>query len=480
MSRVRKLGRLPVLIHLLPPHASQAGPGVQISFFHLSQLFPRCKSMILSIVTGSFQLGFSVFLLFKWIHRRTQLSFSELSLAYSILILPIWFLGLFVWPSEPLFTELVFPDLFERVPEDDVLLALPDEIQKFDLAAAEQTRTLAELATTHPPTSYQSFTETPPVLPTVSPRLPDREVTSSEASASAASEPELADSDAGQAADQVVDGLPSDLSRQRRWSCVSHTSRLPPPPDRIGGAGTQVVRRASLSVLEPGPVRARAFFDPDVLGPLRRRRRRLSLAGQAVIGDIRRVDALLRFFPISSIPTHAMVRRRARVPSATPPIPGVGEDESSDLGLGLSDRTQSEFQLAAHPDGGDERSMIAAEVREKLHPSERRFEFHPRLDPDLDPDSDFPTTESGLAGLPWMQDIDGFVDEIAVLSPVHKLGVEPELRRQMTSKVFLSVVAWMAVTFFWANHYGQKPRFRGGSVCCGMMVMTGDASAVSL
>src|SRR4051812_21144692 len=84
----------------------QAGPGVQISLFHLSELFPSQKSTVLSIVTGAFQLGFVVFLCFRLVGEWLSIGVSKLCLLYCLPLSVVLLVGILVWPSQPLQSPL--------------------------------------------------------------------------------------------------------------------------------------------------------------------------------------------------------------------------------------------------------------------------------------------------------------------------------------------------------------------------------------
>jgi len=79
-----------------------AGPGAQISLFHLSELFPpKRKSTVLSVVTGAFQLGFVVFLGFRLAFTHLGLSLTTLAMLYCIPLAILLLLGGVLWPDYP-------------------------------------------------------------------------------------------------------------------------------------------------------------------------------------------------------------------------------------------------------------------------------------------------------------------------------------------------------------------------------------------
>jgi hypothetical protein len=78
------------------------GPGAQISLFHLSELFPpKQKSTVLSVVTGAFQLGFCVFLLWRTAHHTWHISLATLAMLYCVPLALLMLLGGVLWPDRP-------------------------------------------------------------------------------------------------------------------------------------------------------------------------------------------------------------------------------------------------------------------------------------------------------------------------------------------------------------------------------------------
>jgi MFS family permease len=98
---------------------SGGGPGIQISLFHLSELFPNNKSTILAIVTGAFQLGFSIFLIFKLLftyltanlHYNPSTVLQYMFGLYCLPLIVLLLLGLHIWPSHPV-------ELFDSINND--------------------------------------------------------------------------------------------------------------------------------------------------------------------------------------------------------------------------------------------------------------------------------------------------------------------------------------------------------------------------
>lgn len=79
----------------------QSGPGVQISLFHISELFPLQKSTVLALISGAFQLGFIVFLLFRVMMHLLGLSLHQMAAWYCVPLAITLVIGFFVWPDEP-------------------------------------------------------------------------------------------------------------------------------------------------------------------------------------------------------------------------------------------------------------------------------------------------------------------------------------------------------------------------------------------
>jgi MFS family permease len=77
------------------------GPGVQVSLFHLSNLFPNNTSSVTAMISGTFQLGFTIFLLFKFLTENLGIPLSYTCAGYAVLLMGMTVLGLFVWPDRP-------------------------------------------------------------------------------------------------------------------------------------------------------------------------------------------------------------------------------------------------------------------------------------------------------------------------------------------------------------------------------------------
>ena len=77
------------------------GPGATISCFHISNLFPGSRNSVLSLLSGSFNLGFLVFMIF---HDLLARGYSRLYIcgAYSCGLLLIALAGLCFWPNASL------------------------------------------------------------------------------------------------------------------------------------------------------------------------------------------------------------------------------------------------------------------------------------------------------------------------------------------------------------------------------------------
>ena len=63
------------------------------------------KSTILSLVSGAFQLGFVVFLVFRALVRWWGWTLHQLALGYCIPLLVLLVVGFFVWPDTPFMVE---------------------------------------------------------------------------------------------------------------------------------------------------------------------------------------------------------------------------------------------------------------------------------------------------------------------------------------------------------------------------------------
>lgn len=80
---------------------SFGGPGVQNAIIHLSNLFPRSKSTIISLITGSFQLSFSVFYFFGILWSKYNVGYKELFLTWSAVCTVAMLASIVLWPDEP-------------------------------------------------------------------------------------------------------------------------------------------------------------------------------------------------------------------------------------------------------------------------------------------------------------------------------------------------------------------------------------------
>jgi MFS family permease len=74
------------------------GPGVQMACFHISNLFGSSKSTATAFISGSFQLGFSVFLFFSLLHTEGA-SVRALFIGYASVVLVQLLAGLLIWPD---------------------------------------------------------------------------------------------------------------------------------------------------------------------------------------------------------------------------------------------------------------------------------------------------------------------------------------------------------------------------------------------
>lgn len=91
------------------------GPGAQSAIIHLSNLFPTWKATATAVITGSFQLSFTIFLVFHLLWRDYHYSYADLFRGYSILCVLNIFISLFMWPDTPYTFEEEFKELEEEV-----------------------------------------------------------------------------------------------------------------------------------------------------------------------------------------------------------------------------------------------------------------------------------------------------------------------------------------------------------------------------
>ena len=78
------------------------GPGVQSAIIHVSNLFPSSKATATSIITGSFNLSFLIFVLFDNIWENYQLTYNEIFIGYGILLLAFPLTASIIfWPDRP-------------------------------------------------------------------------------------------------------------------------------------------------------------------------------------------------------------------------------------------------------------------------------------------------------------------------------------------------------------------------------------------
>ena len=77
------------------------GPGVQNSIIHLSNLFPSLKASATAIITGSFQLSFSVFFILDQLWVFDHWNYRQLFFLYAGVCVLNTFLSLFFWPDQP-------------------------------------------------------------------------------------------------------------------------------------------------------------------------------------------------------------------------------------------------------------------------------------------------------------------------------------------------------------------------------------------
>ncbi|CAM9524473.1 unnamed protein product [Phaeothamnion confervicola] len=77
------------------------GPGVQSSIIHISNLFPTKKATATSVITGSFQLSFVIFLVFDQLWERYGYSYQDIFKAYAAVVLLCFVLTVVLMPDKP-------------------------------------------------------------------------------------------------------------------------------------------------------------------------------------------------------------------------------------------------------------------------------------------------------------------------------------------------------------------------------------------
>mmetsp|Transcript_96377 Transcript_96377/g.274699 ORF Transcript_96377/g.274699 Transcript_96377/m.274699 type:complete len:508 (-) Transcript_96377:636-2159(-) len=80
---------------------SFGGPGVQNAVIHLSNLFPASKSTIISIITGCFQLSFSIFYFFEQLWFNYHVTYRTLFLGYAVISALSFGASVLLWPDSP-------------------------------------------------------------------------------------------------------------------------------------------------------------------------------------------------------------------------------------------------------------------------------------------------------------------------------------------------------------------------------------------
>ena len=93
-------------------HLVQAGPGVQISLFHLCDLFPDSKSFVTSVISASFSFSFLVFLGFKLCVQGHIATFHSLCMFYSFVLFCAVIWSMLLWPSQTINTLISNLSLF--------------------------------------------------------------------------------------------------------------------------------------------------------------------------------------------------------------------------------------------------------------------------------------------------------------------------------------------------------------------------------
>lgn len=76
-----------------------AGPGVQNSIVHLSNLFPDAKASALAYIIGSFSLSFIVLFVFDQLWLFMHLNYQQLFLGYSVICVLNMIISILLWPD---------------------------------------------------------------------------------------------------------------------------------------------------------------------------------------------------------------------------------------------------------------------------------------------------------------------------------------------------------------------------------------------
>lgn len=97
-----------------------SGPGVQVALFHLSNLFPKYESTISVLISGTFQLGFLVFLVFKKLNDWFGITLFMICNVYSFVLLVLSVLSVLSWPNTPLSQNNTEDPLTENYLEQNV------------------------------------------------------------------------------------------------------------------------------------------------------------------------------------------------------------------------------------------------------------------------------------------------------------------------------------------------------------------------
>jgi hypothetical protein len=77
------------------------GPGVQVSLFHLSNLFPKATNTVTTLISGTFQLGFTMFMVVKVMFERAEIPLYVSAFGYAALLVVLLIAGLLMWPDQP-------------------------------------------------------------------------------------------------------------------------------------------------------------------------------------------------------------------------------------------------------------------------------------------------------------------------------------------------------------------------------------------
>lgn len=77
------------------------GPGIPTSIVHVTNLFPKQKFFVMSVINGSISLSFSVLALFEWLWAQYGIGIHTLFGWYTIVVMASTLASLLFWPNTP-------------------------------------------------------------------------------------------------------------------------------------------------------------------------------------------------------------------------------------------------------------------------------------------------------------------------------------------------------------------------------------------